>query len=102
MKNKFLNLFKKKKIVSLSDFAKAVKKIANSHNEDYYTAEIKYHSTDDCLKTHGANDITFQGYINGFEHAQGHTIKEVCDRLLSQKQAPKESPIADVIIEEAT
>lgn len=96
MKNKFLNLFKKKKIVSLSDFAEAVKKIANSHNEDYFTAEVHYSSHGD------GHNLEFQGYINGFKHATGATIKEVCDRLLAQKQEPKESTIADVIIEEAT
>lgn len=97
MLEKFKNLFRKKKVITIKDFSNRVREIAVQYDRPYYSTEVKYA---EFLRYGGSKEWTFIGYIDGFGSASGKTVDEVCKKLRAVREGKKDdSNIEDVVID---
>lgn len=90
-KRKRIKLVKSK--ILLSDLLFAVEKIAIANGETYFSASASMNP---------AYQMELKAYISGFDLVVGHTIKEVCDKLLASKCLVKKEVEGKVVAQMET
>jgi hypothetical protein len=86
-------LFRKKKQISMTEFANQIREIAKANNEDYFTIDYRH-----CETSTGKTQ-SFTAYIHGFDHASADTPEQAVE-IMRQGIAKKKgiNKIQEVIV----